>query len=59
MLEPHDHENEEVYVIMEGSGKGFFGRKNPVTVEKGMFFHLPANAMAATRAGTRSAATAT
>ncbi len=40
-LEPHSHENEEVYVVLEGEGKGYFGREEPVPVKKGTFFHLP------------------
>jgi len=44
VLEPHHHENEEVYVILEGEGKGYFGLREPIKVEKGMFFHLPPNA---------------
>jgi len=44
VLAPHHHENEEVYVILEGEGKGHFGSKEPIKVEKGMFFHLPPNA---------------
>jgi len=44
VLEPHHHENEEVYIVLEGKGKGFFGLGEPVTVEKGMFMHLPPNA---------------
>jgi len=43
-IDPHSHENEEVYVILEGRGKGFFGTAKPMDVEKGMFFHLPAHA---------------
>jgi len=44
VLEPHHHENEEVYVILEGEGKGYFGLKEPIKIEKDMFFHLPSNA---------------
>ena len=44
VLAPHHHENEEVYCILEGQGIGFFGKKKPVEVEPGMFFHLPAHA---------------
>jgi mannose-6-phosphate isomerase-like protein (cupin superfamily) len=44
-LAPHHHENEEIYYILEGRGIGFFGGKEPVPVEKGMFFHLPAHAI--------------
>src|SRR5205823_14507358 len=43
-IQPHHHENEEVYIVLEGHGRGFFGRGEPVPVEPGMFFHLPANA---------------
>jgi mannose-6-phosphate isomerase-like protein (cupin superfamily) len=43
-IDPHSHENEEVYIILEGRGKGFFGMAKPMDVESGMFFHLPANA---------------
>ena len=42
-IAPHHHENEEVYVILEGKGRGSFGRGEPVPVEPGMFFHLPAD----------------
>jgi len=41
VLEPHNHENEEVYVILEGEGKGYFGLDGPIAVERGMFMHLP------------------
>lgn len=44
ILAPHSHENEEVYVILQGKGRGFFGASEPTEVESGMFFHLPANA---------------
>lgn len=44
VLEPHQHENEEVYIILEGEGRGSFGLGEPIKVEKGMFIHLPANA---------------
>ncbi|MEM2906096.1 MAG: cupin domain-containing protein [Candidatus Bathyarchaeia archaeon] len=44
ILEPHHHENEEVYVILEGEGLGFFGLGKPIAVRKGMFMHLPPNA---------------
>jgi quercetin dioxygenase-like cupin family protein len=43
ILKPHSHENEEVYIILEGKGTGSFGGKS-ITVEKGMFIHLPPNA---------------
>ncbi len=43
-LEPHHHENEEIYVVLKGKGIGFFGQGKPVAAEEGMFFHLPANA---------------
>ncbi len=44
ILYPHSHVNEEIYYILEGRGKGEFGFKEPIDVEKGMFIHLPANA---------------
>ena len=44
VMEPHSHENEEVYVILEGEGKGYFGLGEPIDVQKGMFVHLPPNA---------------
>lgn len=44
VLEPHNHENEEVYFIMEGKGKGHFGLGKPIDVEAGMYMHLPPNA---------------
>ena len=44
VLEPHHHETEEIYHILEGEGTGYFGLGEPVKVEPGMFFHLPANA---------------
>lgn len=44
ILENHHHENEEIYYILEGNGTGHFGLGKPVSVEKGMFFHLPDNA---------------
>ena len=44
VLEPHHHENEEVYVILEGEGIGHFGLKEPIKVERGMFVHLPPQA---------------
>ena len=44
VLAPHHHENEEIYIILEGKGKGFFGLGKPITVEKGMYLHLPPNA---------------
>ena len=43
-IEPHHHENEEIYYILEGEGTGEFGLDEPVDVKPGMFFHLPANA---------------
>ncbi|MDA4113188.1 MAG: cupin domain-containing protein [Thaumarchaeota archaeon] len=43
-IAPHHHENEEVYIILQGQGKGFFGMSEPVPVAPGTFFHLPANA---------------
>ena len=44
VLEPHSHENEEVYVMLQGGGKGYFGLGKPIDVRKGMFVHLPPNA---------------
>jgi len=44
LLEPHCHENEEVYIILEGKGTGCFGRDKPIEVERGMYIHLPPNA---------------
>jgi mannose-6-phosphate isomerase-like protein (cupin superfamily) len=44
VLEPHHHENEEVYIILQGTGRGEFGLGKPVDVEPGMFIHLPPNA---------------
>ena len=44
VLEPHGHENEEIYFVLEGEGTGQFGLEAPVKVQKGMFFHLPAYA---------------
>ena len=44
VLEPHDHENEEIYTILEGEGEGYFGHDKPVKVEPGMFVHMPAHA---------------
>ena len=44
-LATHNHENEEIYFILEGKGEGDFGYGNPINVEKGMFFHLPAFAL--------------
>jgi quercetin dioxygenase-like cupin family protein len=43
-IAPHQHENEEVYVVLQGQGRGSFGTGVAVPVEPGMFFHLPANA---------------
>ena len=43
-MEPHSHENEEVYTILQGEGKGHFGLGKPIDVRKGMFVHLPPNA---------------
>ncbi|GIT16096.1 MAG: hypothetical protein CM1200mP37_6770 [Chloroflexota bacterium] len=45
VLKPHKHENEEVYIILEGSGIGYFGLKNPVEIKKDMFLHFPSNAI--------------
>lgn len=44
ILEPHGHENEEVYIILEGEGKGYFGLGEPLDIKAGMFMHLPPNA---------------
>ena len=44
VMEPHDHENEEIYMILEGEGEGYFGHGKPVKVEPGMFVHMPAHA---------------
>lgn len=44
VLEPHSHENEETYVILEGKGKGLFGLGEPIPVGEGVFIHLPPNA---------------
>jgi len=44
VMVPHGHENEEVYVILQGEGKGHFGLGEPVDIKKGMFVHLPPNA---------------
>lgn len=41
---PHAHENEEVYVILQGEGKGHFGLGKPIDAKKGAFVHLPPNA---------------
>jgi mannose-6-phosphate isomerase-like protein (cupin superfamily) len=43
-IEPHSHENEEVYILIEGTGKGFFGTGKPIDIAPVTFFHLPANA---------------
>ncbi len=43
-VDPHSHENEEVYILLEGTGRGQFGLGKPIDIEPGMFFHLPANA---------------
>jgi mannose-6-phosphate isomerase-like protein (cupin superfamily) len=42
-IEPHSHENEEVYILLEGTGKGYFG-SGPVAIAPVTYFHLPANA---------------
>jgi len=44
VMEPHDHENEEIYTILEGEGEGYFGQGKPVKVEPGMFVHMPPHA---------------
>lgn len=44
VLEPHHHDNEEVYLILEGEGRGSFGFGESVPVEVGMYFHLPPHA---------------
>jgi quercetin dioxygenase-like cupin family protein len=44
MLDPHTHENEEAYIVLEGEGKGFFGQGKPIDIKPGMFMHLPPNA---------------
>jgi len=41
VLEPHNQENEGVYAILEGQGKGHFGLDGPIAVERGIFMHLP------------------
>jgi mannose-6-phosphate isomerase-like protein (cupin superfamily) len=43
ILEPHSHENEEVYIIVEGKGVGYFGLEQPVEIRKDMFLHFPSN----------------
>ena len=43
-VEPHSHENEEVYVLLEGKGRGYFGLGKPIDIEAVTFFHLPPNA---------------
>ena len=45
ILEPHRHENEEVYIIVEGNGIGYFGLEQPVEISKDMFLHFPSNAI--------------
>ncbi len=44
VLQPHQHENEEIYVILEGKGIGRFGLAKPIDIKKGMFLHLPPGA---------------
>jgi len=44
VLDPHDHENEEVYYFLEGEGEGSFGLGESIAIEKGMFVHLPPHA---------------
>ena len=44
VLAPHDHENEEVYIILEGEGVGHFGLEQPIDIKAGMYLHLPSNA---------------
>ena len=41
VLVPHKHDNEEVYIFLEGQGKGHFGLAQPVEIRKGMFVHIP------------------
>ena len=43
VLEPHHHVAEEVYVILEGEGKGHFGLGKPVDIRKGMYIYLPSD----------------
>jgi mannose-6-phosphate isomerase-like protein (cupin superfamily) len=45
VLFPHSHVNEEIYYILEGKGRGEFGLTKTVDIEKGMFIHLPSNAI--------------
>ena len=44
VMTPHAHENEEVYVILQGEGKGHFGLGEPIDAKKGTFVHLPPGA---------------
>ena len=44
VMTPHAHENEEVYVILRGEGKGHFGLGEPVDINEGKFVHLPPGA---------------
>ena len=44
VMTPHSHENEEVYVILQGEGTGHFGLGEPVDICEGMFVHLPPGA---------------
>ncbi len=44
IMTPHDHHHEEVYVIMQGTGKGHFGFGKPVDIQEGMYVHLPPGA---------------
>ena len=44
VLEPHSHENEEVYTILQGEGLGHFGLGEPIEVGKGTIVHLPPHA---------------
>ena len=41
VLEPHRHAAEEVYAVLEGEGKGYFGLDKPVDIRKGMYIHIP------------------
>jgi len=43
-LAPHDHPQEEVYIVLEGEGKGHFGLGKAIDIKPGMFMHLPPNA---------------
>ena len=45
VLEPHNHENEEVYIIIEGTGEAEIGEEKAVKINEGMFIHFPSNAI--------------